>query len=164
MRCRERPFFAMRMNTSCACKQPLLHKAHRATFRRMKPRSSLLAIAALTSACATVQSATIEDRTLSHGCSDTIVVGRIKNGEYKSVKNDEDILGHGWIDAHAEVKRLVRGGEVPSSLPIKYYAHTYMREDRDFMLVLSGSHSAGFELRHAQLMSVRPRIAAKCDG
>lgn len=122
----------------------------------MKPRSSLLAIAALTSACATVQSATIEDRTLSHGCSDTIVVGRIKN--------DEDILGHGWIDAHAEVKRLVRGGEVPSSLPIKYYAHTYMREDRDFMLVLSGSHSAGFELRHAQLMSVRPRIAAKCDG
>ena len=116
----------------------------------------------LTPVCANAQSATIEDRTLSYGCSDIVVVGRIQNGDYSSVHDDEDILGHGRIDAHIKVKRIVRGANLPSSLPIKYYAHTYMRENRDFMFVLSGNGMVGFEIKHAQLMSVRPIIPAQC--
>ena len=119
-------------------------------------------MAALTPVFASAQPATIEDRTLSYGCSDTVVVGRIKNGDYAPVHDDEDILGHGWIGASIKVRRLVRGAKLPSSLTIKYYAHTYMREDRDFMFVLSENGKGGFELKHAQLMSVRPIIPAHC--
>lgn len=125
-------------------------------------KSFLLLVAALTPLCARAQPATIEDRTLSYGCDDIIVVGRIRNGDYAPVHDDEDIIGHGWIDAQIKVKRLVRGTKQPSSLPIRYFAHIHIRDDRDFMFVLSGNSTAGFEIRQAQLMSVRPIVPAEC--
>ena len=126
-------------------------------------RSSILIAAALTLLCARAQPATIEDRTLSYGCEDIIVVGRIRNGGYAPVHDDEDVIGHGWIDAHIKVKRLVKGAKQPSWLPIRYFAHTHIRDDRDFMFVLSGDSVAGFEIKQAQLMAVRPMIRANCE-
>ena len=129
----------------------------------MKAKSLLLAVAALAPLCARAQAVSIEDRTLSYGCGDTVVVGRIKNGDYTPVQEDEDIIGHGWIDAHIRVKRHLKGVKVPTWLPIRYYAHTHIRDDRDFMFVLSGNGGDGFEIKHAQLMSVRPIVPAECE-
>lgn len=126
-------------------------------------KSFLLIVAALTPLCARAQPATIEDRMLSYGCEDTIVVGRIRNGDYAPVHDEEDIIGHSWIDAQIKVKRVVRGARQPSWLPIRYFAHTHIRDDRDFMFVLSGDSVAGFEIKQAQLMAVRPMIRANCE-
>lgn len=115
----------------------------------------------LTGACATTPQASIEDRTLSFGCNDTVVVGRIENGAYRPVKSENDPLGHGWISATLKVKRVVRGSSVPVVLPVEYFAHEYLRSDRDFMFVLRRTPS-GYRISTAQLMWLRPRLASQC--
>jgi hypothetical protein len=116
----------------------------------------------LTVGCATGQEASLEDRTLPYGCSDTVVVGRVKNGAYQPVESENDLLGHGWISATLKVRNIVRGERVPPVLPVRYFAHTYVREDRDFMLVL-GRTGAGYEIKTGQLMSVRHLLATSCE-
>lgn len=116
----------------------------------------------LTVACATGQEASLEDRTVPFGCSDTVVVGRVESGAYEPVKSENDLLGHGWISATLKVRKVVRGERVPPVLPVRYLAHAYMRHDRDFMLVL-GRTGAGYEIKTGQLMSVRPLLATSCE-
>jgi len=129
----------------------------------MNLKSFLLAMMALLPLSTSAQPTTIVERTLSYGCGDTVVVGRIKNGDYTPAEDADDLIGHGWIDAHISVKRLLKGAKPPSPLPVKYYAHTYMRHDRDFMFVLSGNAADGFDIKHAQLMTFRPIISAECE-
>ena len=126
-------------------------------------RTSIIAISVvlLTAARVAVPQASVEDRTLSYGCSDIVVVGSVKNGAFEHVQSDNDILGHGWISGTLHVRKVVRGAHVPALLPIRYFAHTYMREDRDFMLVLSHTDT-GYEITTAQLMWFRPLLASHC--
>jgi hypothetical protein len=122
----------------------------------------LLAAAALAPEYTDFERASIEDRTLSYGCSDIVVIGRLKNGNYTPINESEDIIGHGWIEARIEIRRSVIGRNLPLTLPVKYFTHAQIRGDKDFMFVLSGSTASGFEIKHAQLMSVRPVISAEC--
>ena len=115
----------------------------------------------LTAACATVSQGTAEDRTLQFGCTDTVVIGRIENGAFQDVTSENDILGHGWVTAKVLVRRVVKGANVPPLVPVRYFAHAYMRDDRDFMLVLKPT-SQGYEIRTGQLMWLRPRLASRC--
>jgi hypothetical protein len=115
----------------------------------------------MTCACATALPASLEDRTLSYGCSDTVVVGTVENGAYEASPSDDDLIGHGSISATLHVRRVVSGGAIPTSLPVKYFAHTYMRDDRDFMFVLTPV-DGGFEIATAQLMSMNPRAVRAC--
>jgi hypothetical protein len=116
----------------------------------------------LTVACATGQDASLDDRTLSFGCSDTVVVGRIENSAYEPVEKENDLIGHGWTSAKLKVRKVVRGDRVPPVLPVRYFAHASMRQDRDFMLVL-GRTAAGYEIKTGQLMSAKPLLATSCD-
>jgi hypothetical protein len=72
---------------------------------------------------------------------------------------DNDILGNGWITATLNVRKVVRGGAVPSILPVKYLSHATMREGLDFMLMLKHSET-GYEITAGQLMWLRPRLAS----
>jgi len=115
-----------------------------------------------TTACATVPQASLADRTLAYACNDTIVVGTVENGVYEPVKPSPDVLGHGWISAMLHVRKVVRGERLPAVLPVRYFAHTYMRQDQEFMLVLK--HTAtGYEITTGQLMRVRPLLASRCE-
>jgi len=116
----------------------------------------------LTAACATAPEASLENRTLPFGCSDIVVVGRVTNGAFQHVEIENDLLGHGWISATLSVRKVVRGGPISSVLPVRYFAHTYMRQDRDFMLVLERV-GTGFEIKTGQLMSVRPLLESHCE-
>ncbi len=116
----------------------------------------------LSAACATVPKASLEDRTLSYGCNDLVVVGSIMNGAYEPAPSDNDILRHRWISAAVHVRKVVRGAGLPAVLPVRYFAHTYMRQDRDFMLVLKHT-GIGYEVTTGQLMSVRPLLASACE-
>jgi len=104
-----------------------------------------------------------DKRTLSFACSDWVVVGRVKNGEFHSADGPDDILGRGWIDATLEVGRVVKGSQTAPTLHVRYFAHTYMRSDQDFMLVLSSQPDGAFLIRTGQLMSAHPKLAARCS-
>ena len=115
----------------------------------------------LTAACVTASPASLEDRTLSYGCNDIVAVGNIENAAYAPSPSDNDLIGRGWITAKLHVRRTVRGGPLPPRLPVRYFAHTYMREDRDFMFVLTAA-DGGLEVATAQLMSAHPRAVSTC--
>lgn len=121
-----------------------------------------VAVILITTGCATAPQASLEDSTLPFGCADTVVVGRVENGAYQPVEAESDILGRGWISATLHVRKVVRGTPLPSVLPVRYFAHAYMRHDRDFMFVLKRT-SAGYEITTGQLMSVRPLLASHCE-
>lgn len=120
-----------------------------------------VALALLATGCATAPQASVEDRTLAFGCADSVVVGTVENGAYRPVDDQYDLIGHGWISATLYVRTVVRGPSVLPTLPVRYFAHTYMREGREFMLVLK-RRDAEYEIATGQLMSLRPRLAARC--
>jgi hypothetical protein len=113
-------------------------------------------------ACTAVDAASVEDRTLSFGCEDIMVVGRVKNSGFSPVRHNDDIIGHGSASAAILVRKAVRGPKLPRVIPVHYFAHAYMREDRDFMFVLRRSEGGTFGVASAQLMSLKPRLAAQC--
>jgi hypothetical protein len=119
-------------------------------------------ISLLSVGCATVPQASLEDRTLSYACNDTVVVGTVTNGAFVPVKAEDDILGHGWVSATLHVRKVVRGERLLAVQPVRYFAHTYMRQDQPFMLVLKHT-DAGYEIKTGQLMRLRPLLASHCE-
>ena len=90
-------------------------------------------------------------------------MGRLSNeGTYEPVQVENDLIGHGFMDAVLDVRRTVHGAQLSGDVPVRYSGHTYMREDREFMFVLANSGS-GFHIRSAQLMSVKPRAVSDCE-
>ena len=110
-----------------------------------------------------VQAQTVEHRTLPFGCNDLVVIARVKNGEWQQVEDPDDILGHGWFDATLRVRQVIKGRGSGRTMSVRYFAHTYMREDRDFMLVLSRQPDGSLVINSGQLMSARPKLAPRCD-
>ena len=123
---------------------------------------STLSAVALISACTTVSSESVDDRTLSYGCSDIVVVGRVENDSANQASySSDDLIGHDSFSAELRVRRVVSGSSIPASLPVKYFAHTYIRGDRDFMFVLTPV-DGGYAIATAQLMSNKPRAVRCC--
>ncbi|HEV2594041.1 MAG TPA: hypothetical protein VGU01_02430 [Sphingomicrobium sp.] len=127
----------------------------------MKLVPIFMAAMLLGSPCAAARAGTDDDRILPFGCRDLVVVGRLKNLTFEPLGSGDDLIGRGSISATLRVRRIVRGGPVPRVLRIRYLAHTYMREDQDFMLVLKPT-GAGYEISMGQLMSIQPRLASRC--
>jgi hypothetical protein len=73
--------------------------------------------------------------------------------DLRAVASEGDILGHGWISATLKVRKVVRGAIVPSVLPVVYFAHTYLREDRDLMLGLTRTDDGGYVITTSQVMA-----------
>ena len=121
-----------------------------------------LSVALLAAACATVPHASLENRTLPYDCKDTVVVATVRNGTYESAKSNDYILRRGWVSATLHVRKVVRGERLPAVLPVRYFAHSYMREDKEFMLVLKRART-GYEVEAGQLMQVRPLLASRCE-
>jgi len=122
-----------------------------------------LMVVLMTAACASRPQVSLEDRILPFGCNDIVVVGRVQNGSFELDKSEDDLIGHGWILATIKVRKVVKGADIPPILPVKYFAHTYMRQDSDFMLVLERAHSGVYEIKTGQLMRLRPKLASSCD-
>lgn len=116
----------------------------------------------LTAACSTAPDVNLEDRTLPYGCNDVVVVGSVQNGSFELARSPNDLLGHGWATATITVRKVVKGPLLPSVLPVRYFAHTYMRQNLDFMLVLKRTDGGGYEISTGQLMSLRPRLTDRC--
>ena len=104
----------------------------------------------------------VQDRTLAYRCGDFAVVGRLKNGGWEHVEIADDLLGHGWASATLKIRKRVHGTLRASVIPVRYFEHSYLREDRDFLFVLRSADDGTYEVVAKRLMSARPRLAASC--
>lgn len=128
----------------------------------MKSMSLAIALVGFCSACSTMQQVPDEDRNLSYGCDEVVVIGRLSNQTAsEAVPIEGDVIGHGWMEADLLVGRIVHGRRLPEILPVRYFAHTFMRGDRNFMFVLKKT-SKDYEVTAAQLMSARPLATSTC--
>jgi hypothetical protein len=85
----------------------------------------------LVSACSTVPIAMSATAPKSFDpARDLIVIGKLTNQDYQGAEIADDLLGHGWITADLRIKQVLRGKSQDRILKIKYFAHTYLREDR----------------------------------
>ena len=74
----------------------------------------------------------------------------------------DDLLGHGWASATLKIRKRVHGASGASVIPVRYFEHSYLREDRDFLFVLRSADDGTYEVVGKKLMSARPRLAASC--
>lgn len=103
---------------------------------------------------------------IGYACGDVVVVGRFRNNfDYEHVDIENDILGHGWMTARVNVMRHLAGPRPRSRVVVKYFAHTYIRGDRDFLIVLSRQPgSEHFTLESAHLLDRKDdsELASRC--
>jgi hypothetical protein len=115
----------------------------------------------MAASCASLSTEGLDSRTLSYGCNDIVVIGRLKSEAVEDAYSEDDLLGHGWFNAKLHVRRIVAGVARPASFHVKYFAHTNIRNDRDFMFVLTPANGS-FEIATARLMSAKPRATSTC--
>lgn len=121
-----------------------------------------IASLSLLTACSTVDTVSDENRALSFKCDETVVIGKLENEAcYERVPIEGDLIGHGWMKATLNVQRTLHGNKLSGDVPVRYFAHTYIREDRNFMFVLRRDE-AGYKIETGQLMSVKPRPLNDC--
>lgn len=126
------------------------------------PCLCLIALLSL-DACATEPQASLENRMLSFSCDDVVAIGRLKNGSFQLVRSEDDLLGHGWVSATLRVRKVIKGAQLPPVLSVTYFAHTYMRDGRDFMFVLKRTLGGTYQIKTGQLMSLRPLLPSHCE-
>ena len=119
-----------------------------------------LAIALLT-ASAAVAHASSDDRSLSYGCTDTVVVATVGDGTQEPADSTGNLLGSGWFSAPLNVQKTVSGETLPAVLPVRYFAQSPLEQNQEFMLVLKHTAS-GYEVQAAQLMREQPVPASRC--
>lgn len=130
---------------------------------RPEQAGAALALGLLATGCTTVSSVADEDRVVPFQCQDVVLVGRLKNGDFEHLDMDGDILGHGWINAQLRVRRCLTGPPVPPVVPVRYFAHTYLRERREFMFVVQSADEGHYIIKTARLMADHPRLASHCN-
>ena len=128
----------------------------------MRLALALLNASVLLAACAAETKPSLEDRTLAFSCKDTIAIARVKNGAFQAATSADDLLGHGWVSATLTVSKVVRGPVLPQTIAVRYFAHTYMNESRDFMLVVGRADDGVYQIKRGQLMSRRPLPSNAC--
>ena len=74
------------------------------------------------------------------------VIGTLKNLDYKSIDDPDDMLGHGWITARLRIERVLSGGKLPGTITVRYLAHTYWQEAAGAQLKLLRDKDGGYFL------------------
>ena len=102
---------------------------------------------------------------IEYGCGDVVVRGRIETLSYTSLSGPDDILGYGLFRTQVHVKRMIKGLEKRKLLPMSLTAHSQVRSDRDFLIVLRPSGEGQYTLAGAKLWRDRPKpvLADRCD-
>ena len=126
----------------------------------MRPAFAILGITLLT-ASAAVAHASSDDRSLPHRCSDTVVVATVGDGDSAPAEATGNLFGDGWFSAPLHVQKVVRGESLPAVLPVRYFAHSALVQNQEFMLVLKNT-GTDYEVQAAQLMSEQPVLASRC--
>lgn len=96
---------------------------------------------------------------VEYGCADVVVIGRVETVNYTDISDPDDLLGHGRFDMQIAIKRVLRGKEDRRVVPASHIAHGQLRDDRDFLMVLSPLNDGNYSLASASLWRSQPRPA-----
>lgn len=79
--------------------------------------------------------------------NDVIAIGKLENLESESGQFDpDDLLGHGWFSANLHVSR-VEAGKLPTRvIRVRYFGHTWLREDTEFRFRLRPTESGSYTI------------------
>ena len=76
---------------------------------------------------------------------DVVAIGRLENLESEPISFDpEDLLGHGWFSGKFHVSRVESGNLTDKIVAVRYFGHTWLREDNTFRFRLRRSESGSF--------------------
>jgi hypothetical protein len=101
---------------------------------------------------------------LAFGCSDVAVVGRIKTVDEATVQGTDPLPN--WQSEYQleiHIRRVIRGNERRRLVPATAIAHAQIRDDRDFLIVLTPDGAGGYALATAALWRYRPKLSAACS-
>ncbi|MGD9812759.1 MAG: hypothetical protein AB7U35_15750 [Sphingobium sp.] len=101
---------------------------------------------------------------LEFGCGDVAVVGRIKTLGETAVQGSGPLPN--WQSPYqleVQIKRVVRGRERRRVVPATAIAHAQIRDDRDFLIVLTPDGKGGYSLATASLWQYRPKLSSSCS-
>jgi hypothetical protein len=102
---------------------------------------------------------------ISHHCNDSVVIGSIHNFDEQHRDAQGDITLYGRFSARVKVKRAVSGAALAPYISATYFAHTYLREGTDFLLILHPKGADGFVIERAvRPVGGLPRLASQCSG
>ena len=125
----------------------------------MRLKASLLLLCLLPG-CVTAE----PPHNLEFGCNDVAVVGRIKTLGQTAIQGSDPLPG--WQSAYqlqVEIERVVRGSERRRVVPATAIAHAQIRDDRDFLIILTPDGKGGYSLARASLWQYRPKLSASCS-
>ena len=76
---------------------------------------------------------------------DVVVIGRLENLNSEQPDYDpHDMLGHRWFAGNLHVSRI-ESGELPSRVvPVRYFGHTWLRDDVTFRFRLRADEGGGY--------------------
>jgi hypothetical protein len=104
-------------------------------------------------------------RELAYSCNDVVVTGRLRTIDSNPVEAEDDLIGHGVFTARLLVRKLLKGDEQRTNVIVRYTAHVPLRQDRDFLLVLSPASDGQYSLREAAVLGggQKPSLAPSCS-
>ena len=100
---------------------------------------------------------------LAYSCGDLVLIGRIRDQTFTPIEDARDLIGHGRIDMVIDVKRTLRGKSSKPSLLAAATAHTFVREDRDFLFVVRSASDGRYQVRQLWPSERLPRLAERCS-
>lgn len=129
------------------------------------PRLMVAFFVSLSAGCASFENGEVTEP-LAYNCDDLVIVGRLFDQHYASetIPIEGDLLGHGWFTANVNVKKVFRGATARPVLSVKYFAHTFMRDDREFLFVLQQTDGQGYTVAAARLLGRKnPSLSRSCS-
>jgi hypothetical protein len=105
-----------------------------------------------------------EPALVTYHCGDLVMAGRLQNLGYEGVDIEGDIIGHGWVTARVRVRRVLYGRTKRRSVPVRYFSHTYRRDDLELVFVINPNGAEGNQLRsaHRMIFGRPPPLARSC--
>ena len=104
---------------------------------------------------------------LQYDCDDLVVIGRIVTLDAQALRSlDPHDPLPGWQSKYnlgVRIKRVVKGSERRSVVSATGISHAQIRDDKDFLIVMSPDADGGFILQTAALMQYRPRLGEACS-
>jgi len=100
--------------------------------------------------------------TLTYGCDEVVLVGRITTVSEIDASQPGDILGRSRYEMKVRVKQVLRGPERRQIVPLVEIAHNQMRSDVDFWMILTKRADGAYVMRSANVTSIPYKLAPHC--
>lgn len=104
------------------------------------------------------------EQRVEFGCGDLAVVGRIRTVGQTPVQGTDPLPN--WRSAYRlqiQIKRIVRDVERRCIVSAIAVAHVQIRDDRDFLIVLTPDGTGEYSLAAASSWRHQPRLSRSCS-